>query len=127
MQLNHKHLLLRAEVSDCPKDDSLHEILDWMKQLIKKIDMKLMQGPSISYVDQPGNRGTTCMALIETSHIVIHIWGESEPGVLQLDIYSCKEFDLFTVINHLKDYFHVSNMQYKFLDRTTQMTILDEV
>ena len=66
------------------------------------------------------------MALIETSHIVIHIWDESEPGVLQLDIYSCKEFDLFTVINHLKDYFHVSNMQYKFLDRTTQMTILDE-
>ena len=57
MQLDHKHLVLRAEVDDCPKKEALHEILEWMKQLIDKIDMKLMQGPSITYVDQPGNRG----------------------------------------------------------------------
>ena len=99
MQLDHKHLVLRAEIINCPKEESLHEILLWMKLLIKKIDMKLMQGPSISYVDQPGNRGTTCMALIETSHIVIHIWDEPIPGILQLDIYSCKEFDLNEVLS----------------------------
>jgi S-adenosylmethionine/arginine decarboxylase-like enzyme len=75
-----------------------------------------MQGPSVSYVDQPGNRGTTCMALIETSHIVIHIWDEPNPGLIQLDI----------VMNHIKQYFNVSNMQYKFLDRTTGMKIIDE-
>ena len=97
-----------------------------MKSLIEKIDMKLMQGPSISYVDQPGNRGTTCMALIETSHIVIHIWDEPTPGVLQLDIYSCKEFDLNAVIRHLEEYFTISKMQYKFLDRTTGMKIIEE-
>ena len=126
MQLDHKHLVLRAEVKDCPKKEALHEILEWMKQLIDKIDMKLMQGPSITYVDQPGNRGTTCMALIETSHIVIHIWDETNPGLLQLDIYSCKEFDLKSVVIHLEEYFNVCNMQYKFLDRTTNMTIIDE-
>tara|TARA_Y100000389_G_scaffold126810_1_gene124137 strand:+ start:2303 stop:2686 length:384 start_codon:yes stop_codon:yes gene_type:complete len=126
MQLDHKHLVLRAEVIDCPAEESLHEILDWMKKLIKKIDMKLMQGPAISYVDQPGNRGTTCMALIETSHIVIHIWDESNPGLIQLDIYSCKEFNLEVVMNHLKDYFNITNMQYKFLDRTSDMKIIDE-
>ena len=126
MQLDHKHLVLRAEIINCPGEDSLHEILNWMKVLIKKIDMKLMQGPAISYVDQPGNRGTTCMALIETSHVVIHIWDEPNPGVIQLDIYSCKEFDLNIVISHLEGYFSVSKMQYKFLDRTTGMTIIDE-
>ncbi len=126
MQLDHKHLVLRAEVNNCPKEESLHEILAWMKLLIKKIDMKLMQGPSISYVDQPGNRGTTCMALIETSHIVIHIWDEPIPGILQLDIYSCKEFDLNEVILHLEEYFTISKMQYKFLDRTTGMKIIEE-
>ena len=42
MQLDHKHLVLRAEVNVCPREDSLHHILKWMKQLIKKIDMKLM-------------------------------------------------------------------------------------
>ena len=126
MQLDHKHLVLRAEVNNCPKEESLHEILSWMKSLIEKIDMKLMQGPSISYVDQPGNRGTTCMALIETSHIVIHIWDEPTPGILQLDIYSCKEFDLNEVIFHLEEYFTISKMQYKFLDRTTGMKIIEE-
>ena len=126
MQLDHKHLVLRAEVANCPKEESLHEILSWMKSLIEKIDMKLMQGPSISYVDQPGNRGTTCMALIETSHIVIHIWDEPTPGILQLDIYSCKEFDLSEVILHLEEYFTISKMQYKFLDRTTGMKIIEE-
>ena len=126
MQLDHKHLVLRAEVNNCPKEESLHEILSWMKSLIEKIDMKLMQGPSISYVDQPGNRGTTCMALIETSHIVIHIWDEPTPGILQLDIYSCKEFNLNEVILHLEEYFTISKMQYKFLDRTTGMKIIEE-
>ena len=126
MQLDHKHLVLRAEVTNCPQEESLHEILSWMKSLIEKIDMKLMQGPSISYVDQPGNRGTTCMALIETSHIVIHIWDEPTPGILQLDIYSCKEFDLNEVIFHLEEYFTISKMQYKFLDRTTGMKIIEE-
>ena len=126
MQLDHKHLVLRAEVDNCPGEESLHEILEWMKSLIKKIDMKLMQGPSVSYVDQLGNRGTTCMALIETSHIVIHIWDEPNPGLIQLDIYSCKEFKLDIVMNHIKQYFNVLNMQYKFLDRTTGMKIIDE-
>ncbi len=126
MQLDHKHLVLRAEVNVCPREDSLHQILKWMKQLIIKIDMKLMQGPAISYVDQPGNRGTTCMALIETSHIVIHIWDEPNPGIVQLDIYSCKEFELQTVITHFEDFFNVSKMEYKFLDRTNDMTIIDE-
>ena len=126
MQLDHKHLVLRAEITNCPGEDSLHEILYWMKGLIKQIDMKLMQGPSISYVDQPGNRGTTCMALIETSHIVIHIWDEPNPGILQLDIYSCKKFDLKKVIQHLEGYFTISKMQYKFLDRTTDMKIIEE-
>ena len=126
MQLDHKHLVLRAEVKDCPAEESLHEILDWMKMLITKIDMKLMQGPAISYVDQPGNRGTTCMALIETSHIVIHIWDETDPGLIQLDIYSCKEFELDIVMTHIKEYFNVLKLQYKFLDRTSGMNIIDE-
>ena len=126
MQLDHKHLVLRAEVDNCPAEESIHEILEWMKSIINKIDMKLMQGPSVSYVDQPGNRCTTCMALIETSHIVIHILDEPNPGLIQLDIYSCKEFKLDIVMNHIKQYFNVLSMQYKFLDRTTGMKIIDE-
>ena len=106
--------------------DDLGYVLAWMNNLINKINMKLLQGPNISYINQKGNRGITCMALIETSHIVIHIWDEPIPGILQLDIYSCKEIDLNEVIIHLEEYFTISKMQYKFLDRTTDMKIIEE-
>ena len=65
------------------------------------------------------------MALIETSHMLF-IYGTNLPGILQLDIYSCKEFDLNEVILHLEEYFTISKMQYKFLDRTTGMKIIEE-
>ncbi|MDA7841547.1 S-adenosylmethionine decarboxylase [Gammaproteobacteria bacterium] len=126
MAVDHKHLLIRAEVANCPMRDNLGYVLDWMQSLIAKIDMKLMQGPNISYVDQEGNRGITCMALIETSHIVLHIWDEQKPGLFQLDVYSCKPFDLNIVIKHLKDSYDVTKLQYKFLDRKTDLIMIEE-
>jgi len=126
MAVDHKHLLIRAEVDNCPMRDNLGYVLDWMQSLINKIDMKLMQGPNISYVDQEGNRGITCMALIETSHIVLHIWDEQKPGLFQLDVYSCKPFDLNIVIKHLKDSYDVTKLQYKFLDRKTDLIMIEE-
>ena len=126
MAVDHKHLLIRAEVDNCPMRDNLGYVLDWMQSLITKIDMKLMQGPNISYVDQEGNRGITCMALIETSHIVLDIWDEQKPGLFQLDVYSCKSFDLNIVIKHLKDSYDVTKLQYKFLDRKTDLIMIEE-
>ena len=126
MAVDHKHLLIRAEVNNCPMRENLGYVLDWMQSLIDKIDMKLMQGPNISYVDQEGNRGITCMALIETSHIVLHIWDEQKPGLFQLDVYSCKPFDLNIVIKHLKDSYDVTKLQYKFLDRKTDLIMIEE-
>lgn len=127
MILEHKHLLVRAEVNNCPSRDDLGYVLTWMNTLITKIDMKLMQGPHISYVEQEGNRGITCMALIETSHIVLHIWDEQDPGLFQLDVYSCKLFDLDVVISSLKDSFDVIKLQYKFLDRKSDLVLIEEI
>ena len=127
MILEHKHLLVRAEVDNCPSKGELGYVLTWMNELIAKIDMKLMQGPHISYIDQQGNRGITCMALIETSHIVLHIWDEQEPGLFQLDVYSCKLFDLDIVISSLKESFNITKLQYKFLDRKSDLVLIDEI
>ena len=125
--IEHKHLLIRAEVSNCPKKDDLGYVLSWMTSLIASIKMKLMHGPNISYIDQKGNRGITCMALIETSHIVLHIWDETDPGLFQLDVYSCKSFDLNIVLSCLKDSFNITKLQYKFLDRKSDLIMLDEI
>tara|TARA_Y100001970_G_scaffold98823_1_gene124308 strand:- start:208 stop:591 length:384 start_codon:yes stop_codon:yes gene_type:complete len=125
MKLDHKHLLIRAEVSNCPGENQLSQVLVWMKSLIKKIDMKLLHGPNVSYIDQPGNRGITSVALIETSHIVLHIWDEPDPGIFQLDVYSCKSFDINIVVNHLKEQFQVQKIHYKFLDRNNDLKLID--
>ena len=127
MNVKHKHLIIRAEILNTPSKGDLHQVLDWMKKLIEKINMKLMQGPSISYVDQKGNSGITCMALIETSHIILHIWDEDKPGLFQLDIYSCKDIEVNVVIDFLKNSFEVVKLEYKFLDRESNLTIVDEI
>ena len=42
--------------------------------LIKDIGMKLMFGPEVRYVRQEGNEGLTAVAIIETSHVALHVW-----------------------------------------------------
>ena len=126
MNVEHKHLLVRAEVDNCPMKNDLGYVLTWMNGLISKINMKLMHGPNISYIDQVGNRGITCVALIETSHIVLHIWDEAKPGLFQLDVYSCKSFDLNIVIESLRKSFSVRKIQYKFLDRKSDLVLVEE-
>tara|TARA_B100000965_G_C19593196_1_gene758882 strand:- start:2744 stop:3073 length:330 start_codon:yes stop_codon:yes gene_type:complete len=106
--------------------DDLGYVLAWMNNLINKINMKLLQGPNISYVNQKGNRGITCMALIETSHIVLHIWDEQDPGLFQLDVYSCKDFNLQDVISSLNNSFNITKLQYKFLDRSNDLIMIKE-
>ena len=125
MKVKHKHLIIRAEVIKPPMKEKMHEVLLWMQTLIDKINMKLMQGPSICYVDQKGNRGTTCFALIETSHIVLHIWDEAEPGLFQLDVYSCKDIKIQIIIDFLKNSYNVSKLEFKFLDRENNLTIVE--
>ena len=78
--------------------------------------MNILHGPVAKYCDSPGNQGMTVFAVIETSHIVAHIWDEDTPAKLQLDVYSCKDFDINTVFEHIK-ILVPSNVQYKFLDR----------
>ena len=70
----HKHLIIRTEVNNPPGKDKQEYIKDWFRTLVKDIDMKLLAGPYCEYVDVPGNEGLTCVCIIETSHIAMHVW-----------------------------------------------------
>ena len=116
--LQHKHLLIRAEVNDPIKDEK--ELKKWLKQLVKIIDMKIVKGPYASYVNKKGNKGVTGFVMIETSHIAIHIWDEPDPALVQFDVYSCADFDVGTV----RDHFHIMNpthMAYTLFDREKEL------
>lgn len=113
--LVHKHLIIRAEVANPPKDAKyVSEI--WLPELIKTIGMKVLMGPYSIYHDMPGNRGLTAVAIIETSHIALHVWDEDDPAMLQLDVYTCGPLDPVLVSTALED-FEPVKVEMKYLDR----------
>ena len=113
----HKHLIIRAEVNDPPTDPKRLE--HWLRDFIGFIDMKIMMGPYVAYCENEGNRGITGIAVIETSHIAMHVWDEPVPAMMQLDVYSCAEFDPYRIADKLKQDFDVVKIDYKFLNRET--------
>jgi S-adenosylmethionine/arginine decarboxylase-like enzyme len=114
MILTHEHLIVRALVTQPPK--SIEEIKTWVKDLVPKIKMKLMGEPLAFYCKKKGNRGATCVAVIETSHIALHVWDENNPSLIQLDVYSCSDLHEDIVFSHLEQ-FKPEKIQYKLLDR----------
>ena len=115
--LIHKHLIIRADINNPPKD--VDYLKTWMEEFIKFINMKVMLGPYVAYCDKPGNRGITAISVIETSHIAMHVWDEPVPAMMQLDVYSCAEFNPYLIADKLKKDFEVVRMDYKFLNRET--------
>ncbi len=113
--LVHKHLLVRAEVK-APIVNK-NKAIKFLRTLIKAINMKAMYGPTASYCKMKGNRGVTAFAIIETSHIAMHIWDEVDPALVQLDVYSCADMDPNKVIEIIKQELDTVKIEYKFLDR----------
>ena len=74
-------------------------------------------GPFAKYVTMPGNRGLTVASIIETSHIVLHSWDETDPAIVQLDVYTCGEFDPRTVFEWLEEKYNPVKIDYKYIDR----------
>jgi S-adenosylmethionine/arginine decarboxylase-like enzyme len=121
MTQQHKHLIVRADIGWCPQEEDLNKISDWIRSLIRKIDMKLLAGPYTTYVSEKGNKGMTSVAIIETSHIALHIWDEVNPGLMQLDVYSCANFNPQNIFDKVNELFKTVKIEYKFLDREKEL------
>ncbi len=118
MAVVHKHLIIRAEVANPVKEEQL--AIDWMNKLVDKIGMKVMMGPFAKYLNVVGNRGLTAVAIIETSHIALHIWDEDKPALVQLDVYTCGPLDPYDVVEALRE-FHPVKIEMKYLDRESKL------
>ena len=115
MHLAHKHLIIRAEVPESKRHPSEKELKDWLVSLIGEINMELAAGPYTVQEDKDWNSGITAIAIITTSHISFHLWDKT--GLLQMDVYSCAEFEPETIFNLIKRDFEAKNIQHKFIDR----------
>jgi len=121
--IKHKHLIIRAETKKTPQDPKwLHS---WLVQVVSDIGMDICQGPITAYVDVPGNKGLTGVVIIETSHIAVHIWDEINPGLLQMDVYSCADFNPQDIFDKIEEAFEPVKLEYKFLDREKSLTTIE--
>ena len=121
--LEHKHLIVRAELDNPPMD--VAEVDLWIKALVEKIGMKILMGPYAVYSEMENNRGLTMVAIIETSHIVLHTWDECTPGLMQLDVYTCSELNINDVFDAVQE-FGPSKIEYTYIDRENGLTLLDQ-
>lgn len=121
----HNHLLLNGASTNPPKDEAT--AIEWMRQLVESIDMKIIQGPFASYVTKEGNRGLTAIVMIETSHIAMHVWDETDPSFIQFDLYTCSTLPIRKVIDNLVKTFGLINYRYKVLERSEGFkTVIEE-
>ena len=115
--LVHKHLIVRAEAVTPPTDEE--QLTKWMKEFVESINMKIFMGPYVKYCHMEGNQGITAVAIIETSHIAMHIWDEINPALMQFDVYSCGDLDVEAICKKIKEDFNIQKIEYKFLNRET--------
>ena len=119
----HNHILLNARVKNPPQDTD--QARAWLSNLVKDIDMKIVQGPFASYVDVPGNRGLTAAVMIETSHIAFHVWDDEDPGLLQFDLYTCSTLPVQTVIDSIDKYMELVSYRYLVYERASAFNVVE--
>lgn len=118
--IKHKHCIIRAEIGSPPMQKDVEYVKQWFKELIEEIGMNILTGPFVEYLDKEGNRGMTGVCIIETSHIAMHIWDETNPGLMQLDVYTCGDLDVNKIFFKLKP-FSPLKIEFKYLDRESNL------
>ena len=104
------------DCSRCEQIDSRENIYNFVKDLVKEIDMVAHGEPIIEYL-LPGDpkQGYSLMQLITTSNISGHFM--ELDGTAYFDIFSCKEFDIKVAQNIVKKYFNPKKIRVNFLTR----------
>jgi len=120
----HNHVLINGYSLLPPTNEK--QTIAWMQELVNSIGMKTIQGPFASYVTKEGNRGLTALVMIETSHIAMHVWDETDPAFMQFDLYTCSTLPVEKVIKNLEDHFGLFNHSVLVLERSDGFKIVSE-
>ena len=119
---NHLHLIIKGHFKNPPRE--VEVINDWFRELVEKVRMVVVAGPTSVYVNEEGNEGLTGTVTLATSHSSIHIWDNSAPYLFQFDIYSCSCFSPEEVLEHLNK-FDLIDYEYVMLDRNSEIKVIE--
>jgi len=83
----------------------------FVKDVAKILDMNIIAGPYSKYISDKGNEGVSSVTIIKTSHICVHSWDKIKPGLIHLDIFSCKDFNTVNIVKFLRKRFNARNIK----------------
>lgn len=122
-QVEHLHSIIRAEVKNPFISSEITK--DWLVRLVKAIGMNITEngGPHVDYVEKEGNCGIAGIVMIETSHCSIHIWDQQNPPLVQMDVYSCANYDL-NIIKEFLNEMNPTKVEVIIIDRKYCLNII---
>lgn len=106
------HLSLNCKACDIESIKSYDNIYDFVKQLVKDIDMVPYGEPQIVHFGSDDKSGYTLNQLIETSNITAHFVDQN--GNAYIDVFSCKNYSINTVISLVEKYFKPTRVKSSF-------------
>lgn len=112
---NHLHLLVKGYLKSPPRTEKILNI--FFKQLVSRVKMKVVAGPTSVYVSEPGNEGMTGTVTLATSHAAIHVWDAEKPAMFQFDLYSCSDFTSKEVLEEIDLWFGLDSVYWVMYDR----------
>lgn len=109
----HHHLIYQSKVNRTDiGEDSNHTLEMFLYDLVAEIEMQILIHPQVALSHQ---KAWTGIVGIVTSHISFHYWTIEK--YLQLDIYSCKEFDVNKTILFLNHFWKSEEVKTLFIER----------
>jgi S-adenosylmethionine/arginine decarboxylase-like enzyme len=124
MTHNHRHIVLTARGLAIPPRDEVVQYC-WLGRLVDAVNMDILYGPKAVRCDDEGNEGTSGYVMIKTSHASIHVWDEVEEPFAKIDLYSCADFDVQTVLDFCLE-FQPQEIEWLLLDRNGRQTSMIE-
>lgn len=111
------HVMMDCWNSNRESMQSRDTVDQFIKQLVKDIDMEPIGDPWIEYTagHDPNKAGFTATQIIVTSSIVAHFVDST--GSIYLDVFSCKNFDIETVESVVRRYFNPERIRVNFVTR----------
>jgi|SRR3989344_2182226 len=109
-KLNFNHLIIDGLECDNDKLKDEERISELLNTLPEKIEMKKLSSPMV-FKGSDHLPGLTGVVIIETSHIAFHTF--TDENKVNIDIYSCKDFDNEMVLEEFKKTFGIKKMIVK--------------
>lgn len=111
------HLIVDGSGADRDKLQDLEFLFDLLDHYPSQIGMTKIMPPYVFRYHgvNPHDWGLSGFVLIAESHISIHTFPER--GYLNIDIFSCKEFDTLAAVDYMKRQFGIAQASSRVLER----------